>query len=273
MSKLKAVTLGTDGNIDYVETPDGVRYALGTTSILQVVAKLVQGQRHRRTALDLFNQEGQAVVLLDVDAMFEMLAPRRSRWSSATSLIRPSNREAALPVKRISPSQGVSQGEPMNLKVAFDQKLSFIEQQVQILSQGANPAAARRLRVAAAGILLHDMEPVETPSVAAPEPAVAYVAPATLGKTASFSTLQGNMKLAEEIVGLVGETDDAIDRLVTAGRQFNASMARADLHNVVASLTDMMRQVDLAEPWVTGDLTDLAKRASDIHSLFASVKS
>lgn len=270
MPQLRTVTIGTDGNIDYVETPDGVRYALGTTSVLQLVTKLVVGRR-RREALDLFLKEGQAMVLLDVDAMFDLLVPRRARWAT-TSLIPGANQEAPL------------RGEHMDPK-AFVQRLAYIEQQVALLGKGPNPQAAKNLQAAIGSINLPDfgdqskndsfmglgqpkVDTVEDPGAYTPPPAVTH----PLGKSASFATLQGNMKLAEEIVDHVRETDVKIDALVTAGRRFNASKARADLHMVVAALTDMMRQVDLAEPWTTGDMLQLAKRAEEIHQLFSSAK-
>ena len=273
MPQLKAVTLGTDGNIDYVETPDGVRYALGTTSVLQIVAKLVAGTRHRREALDLYNKEGQAVVVLDLDAMFDLLAPKRARWAATDSLIPDANREAP------------PRGEPMNPKTAFENRLAFIEYQVATLNKGPNRKAAYDLQKAVASISLPNfgdqsdnssfmslgqpkVDTVEDPGAYTPPPNVTH----PLGKTASFAALQTNMNLAEEIVENVAETDAKIDALVTAGRKFNASKAQADLHSIIANLTGIMSQVDLAEPWVQDDLSKLANRAAEIHALFAPAK-
>ena len=268
------VTIGTDGNIDYVETPDGVRYALGTTSVLQVVSKLVKGQRHRREALDLFNKQGEAGVLLDVDAMFAMLIPKRARWAATDPLIPDANRDAPL------------RGDPMN--PTFEQvkmRLAHIEKQVETLSKGPNPEVLGNLQKAVASISLpHPGDQGKNdawyitapPKVDTVEDPGAYTPPADvthpLGKTASFLALQGNMKMAEEILQHVAETDEKIDALVTAGRKFNASKARADLHGVVATLTNMMTQVDMAQPWVSDDLSKIAKRCDELHALFASAK-
>lgn len=170
----------------------------------------------------------------------------------------------------------------MDPKAAFVQKLTYIEQQVALLNQGANPEAAKNLLAA---ITLRDpgdqsknnawyitappkVDTVEDPGSYTPPPGVTH----PMGKSASFAILQSNMKMAEEIVEMVRETDVKIDALVTAGRKFNASKARADLHTVVGTLTDMMRQVDLAEPWTTGDMLQLQERASEIHKLFAPAK-
>ena len=281
VAQLRTVIVGTDGNIDFVETPDGIRYALGTTSVLQVVAKLVSGQRHRREALDLFNKEGQAAVVLDVDALFDFLAPRRLRWAAGTSLIPHANQEDPLPSSLGSPRQG----EPMNPKASFESRLAYIEQQVTTLNNGPDPEALKNLQVAVASITLKNLgdqsdnsqfmnlgqpkvDTVEDPGSYTPPPAVTH----PLGKSASFASFQVNTKLAEEIIQHVAETDTKIDTLVTAGRRFNASKARGDLHVVTATLASMMRQVDLAEPWVTTDLRGLSKRAREIHALFASAK-
>lgn len=168
---------------------------------------------------------------------------------------------------------------------SFVQKLAFMEQQVALLNEGPNPEAAKNLQAAIASISLPNFGDqskndafmgLGQPKVDTVEDPGAYTPPVNVthpvGKSASFATLQGNMKLAEEIVEAVRETDVKIDALVTAGRKFNASKARGDLHTVVAQLTDMMRQVDLAEPWTTGDLLNLSKQASEIHALFASAK-
>jgi len=275
------VVVGTDGNIDYVETPDGIRYALGTTSVLSVVAKLVAGLRQRREALDAFNKEGQVAVVLDVDALFDMLAPRRLRWAAGTSLIPRSNQEDPLQRWLGLPRQG----ELMNPKASFESRLAYIEQQVGTLNNGPNPEALKNLQVAVASINLPNfgdqsdnssfmglgqpkVDTVEDPGAYTPPPAVTH----PLGKSASFASFQENTKLAEEVIQHVAETDSKIDALVTAGRRFNASKARGDLHVVTATLASMMRQVDLAEPWVTTDLRGLSKRAREIHTLFASAK-
>lgn len=90
VSKITTVTLQTDGLRDFVCLPDGVRYILGTVSVLKVVSSLVRDSRLKRRALDEFNKKGQTVVTLDVDKMFEMLAPRSiGKFAHGSSLIQP----------------------------------------------------------------------------------------------------------------------------------------------------------------------------------------
>lgn len=272
------MTIGTDGTIDYVETPDGVRYALGATSILQLVTKLIPGLQPRRNALDEFLKEGRVMVVLDTDALFQFLTPKRTRWSainpSTTSLIEATDRD-------VVPLRGTYHMD----KAAFVNKLAEIEQIIQNLASNPTPEGATALQTSVASIKLLEVgdqsknnafyglgapkvDTVEDPGAYTPPPAVTH----PLGKSASFATFQANLKLAEEIITQVAETDVKIDALVTAGRKFNASKARTDLHLVTANLQDVLRQVDIAEPWVTGDLQKLAKKCEGLHALFANAK-
>jgi len=270
--KLTTVTVGTDGNIDYVETPDGVKYALGTTSVLQLIAKMVSGQRLRKEAVETFNKDGAAMVVLDLDAFFEMLTPVRKRWASNSSLFRDADRDDPL------------RGTPMD-KAEFIKRLACCEQQVKKLTDTPSPEATSALVQAVASISLPSfgdpsknnsfmslgqpkLDTVEDPGAYTPPTSVTH----PLGKSANFQTLQTNLKMAEEIVEKVDQTDTKIDALVTAGRKFNASQARSDLHTIVATLVSMLKQVDPAQPWVTAELQKLANQATEIHGLFAPAK-
>lgn len=272
MPKLTTVTIGTDGNIDYVETPDGVRYALGTTSVLQLISKLVTGQRHRREAVEAYNKVGEAMVLLDLEAFFDLQAPIRARWASNSSLFPEPDRDAPL------------RGTPMDT-ASFIKRLACCEQQVAQLNQAPTPEGQTALIEAVASISLPNFgdqsknnafNGLGQPKVDTLEDPGAWTPPASvthpLGKSASFQTLQANMAMAEGIVEKVNQTDEKIDALVTAGRKFNASKARNDLHTIVATLVSMLKQVDPAQPWVTAELQKLEAQASDIHGLFAPAK-
>jgi hypothetical protein len=198
----RAVTFSTDGSRDYVETPDGVKHILGIVSVLTLISKLVPAMGARR-ALEAYNATGSVMVTLDVDQMFELLAPKRQRFTSA--LIGRQDRQAwssASPV-------GVVESPPMK------------------------------------GIVM---------------------------VTASYSSLNENSKIAEEILSKVAETADKIDMLEGKGRRFNASRAREDLHAITSRVASLLSDVDLAQPWVKSDLGDLAEKTANIHCLFADAK-
>jgi hypothetical protein len=41
-----------------------------------------------------------------------------------------------------------------------------------------------------------------------------------------------------------------------------------DLHKLASRVTEIAQNVDLAYPWVSNDLMELSKKASEIHGLF-----
>lgn len=271
MPSLSAVVIGTDGNVDYVETPDGVRYALGAISVLTLVNKLV-ASRNRRQALETFNQQGQALVSLDTEAMFELLAPKITRWASTFPLIPQTDQDDSL------------RGKQMD-KAAFEKKLAYLEHQVALLNRGADPRALRNLKAAilSGSVSLPNFGDqtkndafygLGEPKVDTMEDPGAWNPPANvthpMGKSAS--ALRINTKLAEEIIEQASETEEKIDKLVTAGRKFNAAKAKADIHGVVASLTNMLRDTDLSEVAVSTDIQKLASRMEELHGYFASAR-
>jgi hypothetical protein len=134
----------------------------------------------------------------------------------------------------------------------------------------------------AQGVKVETASP-STKSVYAPEPSTtpvyapktaAEVAPAAAAPAAqpSLESLKQNTGLADSIINTVEETSVKVDALVTAGRKFNASKAKEDLYAIASRVTEIVNNVDLAQPWVAKDLTALAKQAQYIHGLFASAK-
>lgn len=170
-------------------------------------------------------------------------------------------------------------------KAAFVKKLAEIEQTISDLNAKPTAEGQKALQTAVASISLPNFGDqskndafmgMGAPKVDTVEDPGSYTPPSSvthpLGKTASFATFQSNVSLAEEITTQIAETSSKIDALVTAGRKFNAAKAQSDCFQVVATLQDMLRQVDLAEPWVTADLQRLAKRSEGLHALFAPAK-
>jgi hypothetical protein len=77
-----AVIFGTDGNSDYVQTPDGRKYSLGPVSVLTLVSGLVQSPRAIRAAMNEFLAKRQVQLQVDLEAMWKLLPVRRARYSS-----------------------------------------------------------------------------------------------------------------------------------------------------------------------------------------------
>lgn len=90
----------------------------------------------------------------------------------------------------------------------------------------------------------------------------------SMEKVASYSTFTSNIGLAEEIIEKLAETHQTIERLAAAGKKFDSTRAKGDLHKIAARVTEIAQDVDLAQPWISNDLEALYKRASEIHDLF-----
>jgi hypothetical protein len=89
-------------------------------------------------------------------------------------------------------------------------------------------------------------------------------------KTASslaYDTYAANSELADQILTASEEVVDKIDSLVEAGRKFNAAKARKDVLAVTSKVAGILR-TDLTASWVREDLTKLASRAEELHTLF-----
>lgn len=269
MANRRAVTFSTDGQRDYAITPDGQRHILGTMSVLKIIATLVPGAIARK-ALDEFNKTGETMVPLDIDAMFEMLAPKRARFAEA--LILPQDRVAATEKTTMSDADKA-------LKDAITNQIDTIERQIALLNQkakdsGGQPQADMKAEVERLSDLVKWLKKPSPYGDQSKNDMAMGLKPTTPGgvKVASYDVLASNSGLAETIIQQVAETSETIDRLVTAGRKFNASKAREDLHAIVARTTEILANVDLAQPWVATDLNALAQQAEHIHGLFKDAK-
>jgi len=278
VGKLVTVTLETDGLRDFVRLPSGERYILGTVSVLKLVSSLVPDRRMGRRAIEEFNRSGQAVVVLDPDAMLAFLAPKPVRRAHAIPLIPHPDR---------TPSTSMEGRNMSDLKRTLELRLSHIEHAIREMNtrvaSGASVSGSAHHALREAAVTLPDfgdqsknkafyglgepkVDTMEDPSAWTPPPAVTH----PMGKSAAV--LKANGDVAEEILVKLAATSDKVDALVAAGRHFNAAKAQFDLHKIATQVHDILSNVDLAESWVASDLAGVAKQASDIHDLFASAR-
>ena len=89
------------------------------------------------------------------------------------------------------------------------------------------------------------------------------------GESPSYKTLQSNAAIVEDILDKVEETTATVDRLAQAGRRFNASAAKQDLHHVASRVHNILASVDLAAPYVAADLRKVAEQMDHIYSLLS----
>lgn len=277
MGNLVTVTLETDGHRDFVRLPTNERYTLGTMSVLRLVSALVPNRHMGRRAIEEFNRTGKAVVILDPEAMLELLAPRPVRRASAVSSL--------IPQSQWTPSTSMEGRIMSDLKRTLELRLSFIEhaiREMNTLVASGKPVKATAHKLHQAAVHLTDFgdqskndafyglgEPkVDTVEDVKwnPPPAVTH----PVGKTAA--ALKANADLAEEILVKVAETSDKVAALEAAGRKFNASKAQSDLHKIAEAVSGVLSDADLAEGWVQNDLGKIAKEADRLHGIFASAR-
>ena len=88
----------------------------------------------------------------------------------------------------------------------------------------------------------------------------------------SFSALTENSLIADATLSKIEAANTKVDLLVTAGKKFDSVRAKGDLLKVASSVQDLLRDADLAQPWVKGELSKLAEEAKKLHGLFAPAK-
>lgn len=254
------VTVSTDGLRDYVTLPDGQRLTLGTVSVLRFVTELTPHIRLARQIIEQFIKTGEALFTIDLDKMGDLLTSRRSRWS-ASPLIDRSDRTST---------------ERLKMADNLLTRLGLLEETVTKLDKIASASdgevlVASKLHTELQKLACGLVEPEATVEASEPAAPAAPVASAPVA-TPSVDALQANATLADEVLTTVEQTSERIDQLVTAGRKFNASKARADLFVIANKVAEILDGVDLAQPWVQKDLAQLADDANKIHALFAPAK-
>lgn len=250
---------------------------MGPVSLLKFVAEVAPSGRAARSTLDAFLRDGEAMVLADMDKLEAIFQPKKRIWASlsdesATSFIGRSDRT----------STTRNLGQNMIDAKTLQNRLAQVEEVVaKLASSPGDKKLQTQLRQMAAKIHLPSYPNqskndlfmnLGEPKVDTVEEGWKAPANVTHPKTASLETLQANSALADQILAQVDATSDKIDQLVTAGRKFNASRAKSDLFEVASKVAEVLNSADLAEPWVTTELSSLASEADRLHGLFAPSK-
>lgn len=260
------VTLGTDGNTDWVRTPDGQQFNLGSVSALVFVTKLaLGGSRSAREALNGFLQGKEVVLRVDDDKMWELLAPRRSLWA-ADSFIPSDHCKQGTGVMTIDKDLAALEGhiQALTKAAATDVPAQKMAEGVDILARLAQKVLADQSDNSTYYGLSRSVYEAGT----GPEPDVTDVAEVDAVKFAANDIYKTNSELATQILDQMEAVDGRIDNLVTAGKEFNSRQAKTDIHQVTRRIANITNDVDLTAPWVTDDLQKLAARAEYLHGLF-----
>lgn len=294
MGSHKTVTISTDGLRDFVTLPDGLKLMVGQVAMSKLVAECSRGGREARRALDEYLKNGEAVIALDLDKVAEMTAPPKGRWvaGGVSSLIPPQDRAPTT----VSGSQIV-----MNKSAEIDTSLSDkataeaiknqvfrIEQQIALISGHAGEASPGSIGQNIQKDEVSKLRDLVTwlrrgsPYGNQSKNDTYYGLPETTpgGDSArkqastegSAVSLSENGLLADATLSKIEATSNKIDLLVTAGKKFDHVKAKGDLFKVASSVQGLLKDADLAAPWVKGELTKFAEEAKRLHGLFATAK-
>ena len=260
------VTVGSDGFVDWVQTPDGLKHTLGPVSVAQFVARL--SNQPARAILDRFLRSGAAVFPVDLEQMWDLLKPRRVRMA-VSPFMPSSDREARI----------LEMDEKFFTEI--EANITEAEKILGKLHQASSETRRSELRgfvQAAQKIKSPNQSKNETYyGLGAPDVYEATDAPPKVeeaptakaaGQKLAYDTYQANTKTAETILTSLEETDGRIDSLVKEGKKFNAARAKSDLYEVSTKVAGILRDVDLTQPWVREDLAKLADSAKHLHGLF-----
>lgn len=244
------VTIGTDGLKDWVRTPDGQKLSLGGVSALTFVAKLMRNSRVAQQALDEFLKTGEAMVAVDDERMWALLAPVRARWASAGPFM--PGRDGDLSSKEPSMS---------TIKEDLGAVQRVIGHLNRLASQGRKDPNAVQDLIKLAGKI--NSAKVFEVGDAAPKPHTVKAS----GDLA-FDVYEANMKVAQDILAKSQETVSTIDRLASQGKRFNVGRARADVARVTTKVASICNKTELTESWVHGDLARLGEQSDRLYRLF-----
>lgn len=260
------VTVGTDGFTDWVSLPSGQRLNLGPISVLHFVSKVTSG-RDVRHAMDAFLRDGQASLKIEEDQMWDLLTPVRARWASSLA--------GSFMTQDLCP---VKEGLMFN-----DTTLKSLENHVAQLKAAAGKASPQKMEQGR-GILVRLASKVDVRAAQQQEDDKKEAeqqdekkdqekeASASQLPGLSFDTYKANSEIAGSIIAEAAETVAVIDRLASAGKKFNASRAKADVHAVTTKVASILREADLTKDWVQSDLQKLASHSTKLHKIFVPTK-
>ena len=266
------VTIGGSGTAQWVMTSDGAKYNMGPISVLKFVQKLARGAGAAKAALNQFNKTGQTMLAVDLDKMWALFPYRRSRWASDGSFMSTDQRIRPTPtgdqhMTTILDDLKIFEGHlaKLNKQAGEGQKASAEDLEViaKLAQKIKSPNQSNNSTYYGYGTDLFEVG--DTP----PKP---HTVGASGIEGLSYDTFAKNTEVANEIIAKAESTVETIDKLITAGKKFNAARAKGDVHAVTSKIAGILKDVDLTQPWVQADLDKLAGRMSEIHGLFAGAE-
>jgi hypothetical protein len=293
---MKTVSISTDGLRDFVTMPDGLKYMVGQVGMAKLVAECARNGPDARRALNEYLKRGEATIALDLDRLAELTAPPKARWTLANSSFVPPHDRASTtasgrPIMDRTAQIDTSEADKA-IQKAISNQCFRIEQQIALISQHAGEASPGSIgqnmqkdqvdKLRDLVTWLRRGSPYGNQSkndtyyglpekLPSGEPARSKndVKLATDGSLASLSE---NGLLADATLSKIEAASTKIDLLVKSGKKFDHVKAKGDLYKVASSVQALLKDADLAAPWVKGELTKFADEAKRLHGLFAPAK-
>lgn len=258
------VTIATDGFRDFVELPDGRTLNLGSVSVLNFVTKLVSSSSLCKLALDSFLKEGRAVMQVEIEALENLLKPKRARWAQLGNGLIP-----LLPRQGEGMTETPVQAQPQSFQASFDNMMTAFDIMYQAptsesVSAYVKSASDFTLLVTGSGLSTEtDGQPKE----------------ASVDKQAEVSgTSEDNavLKLAaaevpfvnEGLVHLVAAKVDHALKVVASSQKKGGDLAKGDLHMISTRLDGIAKSANFQDPNLRGALLDLAQKADKVRTYF-----
>jgi hypothetical protein len=276
------VTIGTDGVSDWVQLADGQKLMLGPISILKFVTELgVGGPYGARKTLDEFIREGTSMLTVDADRMQELLKPHRARWTSVRPTIPLVPRSDRTPT---TSRQVKAMANEDFVKDAINNQIGRIEAQIALLQSHSKEASPNSI---SSDMMKSELDHLKNMVAFLRRPSVygdqsknktfyglPEKTPGGESARSKEAAIQDNTKVARSILAALAQTEEKIDHLVLAGKEFDVARAKGDLHRVARNVHTILQHPKFqeADSHVSYSLSELNKRASALHGLFASAK-
>lgn len=281
MSQRLLVTIGTDGVSDWVQLADGQKLMLGPISVLKFVTELgVGGAYGARDTLNEFIKDGTSMLTVDGDRMQELLKPHRARWTSVQPAI------PLIPSPDRTPSRQVTAMADADtfVKDAINNQIARIEAQISLLQnhakESSNGSISKSMMDSEIENLKNMVAFLRRPSVYGNQSdnSSYYGLPEKLpsGESARSkeASANDNVRVAQGIKDTIVSTEEKIDQLVLAGKKFDVTKAKGDLHRIASNVQTVLQHPKFKEGGreVVIALHELGKRANQIRGLFAPAK-
>jgi hypothetical protein len=246
---LKLLTLTTDGATNHIVLPDGHRLNLGSLAPAHLVAKICPDRRAARKALDQFLKDGSAMFRGDVDIMFDLTRPKKTRMANNSLVARQDRTEGVIAM--VSDTGAIAA-----LITEIEEQVRILEDKISEASKGSRSQETMSVDVERLESLVKDLQGA---------PLGQSTNNKYYSKQAS-ENLQANVK--EGAFSKVAYVLSTIDRLVEAGIKFDADKARYDLYHASEGVRQVLASSDLAHSETGEELHTAVKCVDRIHNLF-----